>query len=357
MLASMLMASAQEAVKVVGGDAQHTGITYSLPKTQVKIVATAQCTQIKAGVYAQFAEKLLGITNAPLADETRWEICGVTLEPIAVPDESKTFHLNCYDKTISPKFYLTSEGGLWSVNKEPIMVAPVSESAEKPEVSEKTADEAEPTTSLVLTPADVLSEELLKAGSKAKQAEIAARQIFRIRESRMDLLTGDVDNLPADGASYQLVLNNLKAQEDAYLQLFMGTTVTTTTTREFMFFPIQKVNAVLFRFSRHFGFVDADDLSGQPFNVQVEVLEDKTQVPEQRDAKGRVIPTPAGVAYTVPGKVRVNLVFAQKVLGKQELQVGQLGHVEYLPAAQFINKKAPKSAQFNTQTGALISFE
>ena len=50
-----------------------------------------------------------------------------------------------------------------------------------------------------VTDASVFSEELLMAGSTAKQAEVAAKQIYRIRESRMNILTGDADNLPPDG--------------------------------------------------------------------------------------------------------------------------------------------------------------
>lgn len=347
MLATMLSASAQQAVKVVGGDAQHTGITYTLPKTGVKIVASAQCKVVKAGIYAQFAEKLLGITDAPQYDETAWTMPGVRLEPLAVADTSKTFHLYCFDRVVSPKFYLTPEGNLWSVNKEPEVKSVIET------VEESAADNA----SLTLTPVNVMSEELLKAGSKAKQAEIAARQIFRIRESRLNLLTGEVDNLPADGASFQLVLDNLKAQEDAYMQLFMGTTTLTTTQREFVCFPSAASKEVLFRFSRHFGFVDADDLSGQPFQLTVTVLDDNTKVPVLHDAKGRVLPTPVGVAYNVPGKVAIALEYGGETLGKQELQVAQLGHIEYLPATQFVDKKAPKAAQFNTQTGGLVSFE
>lgn len=39
-----------------------------------------------------------------------------------------------------------------------------------------------------VTDASVFSEELLMAGSTAKQAEVAAKQIYRIRESRMTSL-------------------------------------------------------------------------------------------------------------------------------------------------------------------------
>ena len=61
--------------------------------------------------------------------------------------------------------------------------------------------------------ASVLSEELLMAGSTAKQAEVAAKQIYRIRESRLNILTGEADNLPPDGDAMKLVIEQLEQQE------------------------------------------------------------------------------------------------------------------------------------------------
>ena len=48
------------------------------------------------------------------------------------------------------------------------------------------------------------------AGSTAKQAEVAAKQIYRIRESRLNILTGEADNLPPDGEAMKLVIQQLE---------------------------------------------------------------------------------------------------------------------------------------------------
>ena len=58
------------------------------------------------------------------------------------------------------------------------------------------------------------------AGSTSRQAEVAAKQIYRIRESRLDILTGEADNLPPDGDAMKLVIQQLEAQEQALSQLF-----------------------------------------------------------------------------------------------------------------------------------------
>lgn len=64
-----------------------------------------------------------------------------------------------------------------------------------------------------MTDASVFSEELLMAGSTAKQAEVAAKQIYRIRESRLNILTGEADNLPPDGEAMKLVIQQLRSKK------------------------------------------------------------------------------------------------------------------------------------------------
>lgn len=339
----------QEVTRVHVGDNQNYGITYNLPATSIHIKADAVCKIVKAGVFAQYAEKYLGLTDVPMEDEITWSLENVLMTSEAVTDTSRSYHITFNEKLPLPTFELKG-GCLLSVKSADVLLQ-----TEPTKVSQISSDEPSETTSQEeLHAVNVMSEELLKAGSKSKQAEIAARQIFRIRESRLNLLTGDVDNLPADGASFQLVLDNLKAQEDAYMELFTGVVSVSTAQRECDFRPVGEGNAVLFRFSRHYGFVDADDLSGEAVKLSVTISDDKRSVPVLLDAKGKPKPVPTGIAYTVPGKANVSLSFKGKTLKQEEYEMGQFGHVEFLSSALFTNKKAPASAQFNPLTGALI---
>lgn len=344
-LLGMLPLSAQEVQRIQVGNNQDYGITYQLPATQLLVHAEAVCTQVKAGVFAQYAEKYLGITDAPMEDLTTWEISSVQLTAKAVADSARTYHVNFNEKLPMPVFYL-NQGMLLSINRQPSQTEPEMVAAE-----EVAADKSE------LHATQVMNEELLKAGSKAKQAEIAARQIFRIRESRLNLLTGEVDNLPADGASFQLVLDNLQAQESAYMELFVGVKTVTSAQRDFVYRPVGEGNTVLFRFSKHFGFVDADDLSGEPYKLAVTVTEDKRTVPVLLDAKGKPKPMGTGIAYTVPGRAHVTLSYKNQKLAQGDWQMGQFGHVEFLSSLHFTNKKAPASAQFDPMTGAITLYQ
>jgi len=78
-----------------------------------------------------------------------------------------------------------------------------------------------------------LSEETLMATNLAKKAESVAKQIYHIREIRMNILAGEAEHIPADGQSMQLVLDELKKQEKALTSMFVGKTTTKTHRKSF----------------------------------------------------------------------------------------------------------------------------
>lgn len=339
---------AQQVRKVAIDESTGFGITYSLPQTEIVITVKATCTKIKAGIYAPFAEKYLGMTDAPQEDCTKWEIESIALESAARPDISRTYHIEIPDRGTVPTFYLTEGGCLWSINEAP---RPITTDSQElvPEESSKNG----------LAPVQVMNEELLKAGSKSKQAEIASRQIFRIRESRLNLLTGEVDNLPADGASFQLVLDNLEAQEKAYLALFNGEKEMKTVVRKFQVIPSDAVEKeILFRFSSHYGFADVDDLGGEPLLMSLSILEDNRMEPVPVDPKAKKKTAERqGIAYLLPGKANISLQFRGKNMISEDFQLGQFGRVEQLPATRFSDKKNPVKAIFNPNTGGITIYE
>jgi len=339
---------AQQVRKITMDEQTGFGITYNLPQTEIVVTVEATCTKVKAGIYAPFAEKYLGMADVPQEDYVNWEIKKIGMETAARPDTSKTYHIEMSDRGAAPIFYLTEEGCLWSINSEPEPVV-----VDSPDLA------AEESAKKELNPVQVMNEELLKAGSKTKQAEIAARQIFRIRESRLNLLTGEVDNLPADGASFQLVLDNLEAQEKAYLTLFDGEKETKTVVRRFRMIPSEPVEKeILFRFSSYYGFTDVDDLGGEPFFISLSILEDNRMEPVPVDPKAKKRTAERqGIAYLRPGKATLSLQFRGKNMGTEDFQLGQLGRVEQLPANRFTDKKNPVKAIFNPNTGAITVYE
>lgn len=347
-------AMSQEVQQVSIGDNMNFGITYTLPKTGFLITVNTTYTQNAAGQYAAFAEKFLGLDNVLLEDDFRWEIESATIECIARPDTSRSFHIDFSEKAALPTFYFTKERSLWSINQKPEVKKPVV----TPSVKEN-ADESR----LEVSASDLLTSEILKAGSKVKQAEMLAREIFSIRESRTLLIKGEADNMPGDGASLQLMLDNLNAQEQALMTLFEGETVVTHKQFTLEYFPEKAVEKeVLFRLSELLGYLDKDDLAGAPCYINVAITEDNRmmEVDDKAAKKSGMFGSKSGekgLAFCVPGKARVRLFTLDKTLAECEVDMAQFGHVEQLPASKFTDKKKPTSALFVPETGAIRIFE
>lgn len=53
-------------------------------------------------------------------------------------------------------------------------------------------------------------------------AELVAKEIYNIRESKNALVRGQADNMPKDGAQLKLMLDHLDEQEQAMTEMFSG---------------------------------------------------------------------------------------------------------------------------------------
>ena len=328
LLAGLLLSfSAVAQTKVVKANAVKAndyGVAYSLPKTELVVDAEVTKVTCKAGPYYQYAEKYLGVKKVITDDEVYYELGKVKLVNRGVPDKNNTYMVSFKPGTVAPYAYLTEEGLLCSINAE-----------YTPDSTKEADNAAKKAKKAVATDASVFSEELLMAGSTAKQAEVAAKQIYRIRESRMNILTGEADNLPPDGQAMQLVIEELEAEH-------YEVTVEPTGDLE---------KEILFRFSEHLGVVDADDLGGQPVYMNLKAIERAPQLdPKEAEKKEKSL---KGIVYNVPGKAGIEIFTSRKSLYKGEAQITQFGTQEALAPVMFEDKKAPVKVYFYPETGAI----
>lgn len=339
LLLGLPLAAQTKVVKKNAVKANNFGITYSLPKTSLIVEAEVTKVTCKAGPYYQYAEKYLAVQDAIAEDAVYYELGKVRLINRGVPDPDNTYIVEFKPGTVAPYAYLTEDGLLCSINTEYV---PAEEKAEKKAVAAKQGAAQN----------SVLSEELLMAGSTARQAEVAAKQIYRIRESRMDILTGEADNLPPDGEAMKLVIQQLEAQEQTLSHLFTGTTEKTTDLYEVSIIPSDELDKeVIFRFSKQLGIVDADDLGGAPVYMNLIATERAPQLdPKEAEKKEKSL---KGIIYNVPGKAKVEITMGKRILYKGEAQITQFGTQEGLAPVMFEDKKAPVKISFYPETGAI----
>lgn len=320
--------------------ANNFGITYSLPKTSLVVEATMNKIVCKAGPYYKYADKYLGIKDVITEDKTYYELTGIKLLNKGIPNPDNTYIVEFKQGTVAPYAYLTEDGLLCSINAEytpPTITEVASDNVQNGSVSSTTS---------------VLSEELLMAGSTAKQAEVAAKQIYRIRESKLNILTGDADNLPPDGEAMKIVIKQLEDQEKTLTNMFIGTKQTEVLDYDVTIVPQDDLDKeVIFRFSPQLGILDADDLGGAPVYMTLKATE-KAPVLDEKEAEKKE-KSLKGIVYNIPGKADVVITMDKRTLFKGEVQITQFGSKEGLAPVMFEDKKAPVKVLFYPETGAI----
>jgi hypothetical protein len=314
-------------------------VYYSLPKTMVEVEVEVTKTVQQAGPYYKYSERYLALKDVIPEDKTSYSITDVKVHAKAIADASKSF-------SISPnENYLISvdkNGIITGVNmeKEKNMPQPPFSFGKKEEKHpEAKAEKSDFYSNMVLT------EEQLAANSTAKMAELAAKQIYRIRENRIALLSGENDKMPADGESLKLMLKGMDKMEKSLVELFAGKKIVAVEKKSFMIDPSSDVkNQVLCRLSSINGLVAADDLSGGPVYISVTTVKNQTPT---IDAKQKEV-----LYYTLPGSAKIIVTQDKETLAEKEIPVAQLGSLQAIPFSLF--KKEKMSVQYNPKTGAVV---
>lgn len=342
LIANTMAAQTEVTVGVMHG--KDYGVTYMLPRTELEIVINATRHTYTPGEFCRYADRYLRLSDVSGEAGEYWTLDNVRLRPAGVPDKDKVYFVKLKDKTTAPLMELTEDGIVRSIN------LPFSGDRPRKGAPARTDDERERT----VDPRRFLTEEILMAGSTAKMAELVAKEIYNIRESKNALLRGEADNTPQDGEQLKLMLDNLNLQERAMTEMFSGKVTEDPQTITIRITPREMKDEVAFRFSRKLGVVDKDDLAGEPFYLSITDLGTVPRPAAEEGGKNKK--GLEGVAYNVPGRAQVTLVQGNETLFDDELPITQFGGIEYLAPVLF-NKNTVTKVQFDTTTGGLLKIE
>lgn len=318
------------------------GVTYFLPQTVIDITIEAEKVTYTPGQFCNYANKYLrlqGISNAP---ETYWEIKDVVARTNGIPDPQKGYTIRLKEKTVAPLVELTPDGILVSINREK------ESTTVKPQDAPKEKE-------LHIDPKDILGEEILTATSTAKMAELVAKEIYSIRESKNAIIRGQAENMPKDGESLKIILRNLEAQDEALTNMFKGTINREKRTIALRLTPGEENcnKLILFRFSKKLGIVSSDDLSGAPIYYDLENLYPLTVQEESTGKKGKKL---QGVVCNIPGKARFKVYNNQEIFFEEEFPIAQFGQTDILSNDLF-NKTTSTRVTFDPATGAVLKID
>ena len=334
-----LSALAQTQVTEFNPGLTANGVNYALPKTAIKVDVNAIKVVYTPGEFAKYADRYLHVKNVKEDPSTKWSMTGLSVYLEGVPDTTKMFTVKLKDKTVAPLVQLADNGILMAVNTRTDM-----ETHELP---------ASRSTNHKLESRQYLTEDILAATTLAKMAQLTALEILDIRESKNAIKRGQVESMPKDGASLKIVLDQLDAQEEALTQLFVGYSDTTYISKTYIVVPTKEADKrVFFRFSQKLGFVDADDLAGEPYYLSIKDLH-TVVLPNEKDVVKRKI---EGLVYNMPSMTKITISNMQRNLYERELPIAQFGTIDTLSPTLF-NKGATTKLTLNPATGAIVHLD
>ncbi|MGM9837784.1 MAG: DUF4831 family protein [Paludibacteraceae bacterium] len=316
-------------------------LVYYMPETQLVFDVEYTEETLEAGPFFLFAEKYLGTDDVIQEDQTLYTLTDIQAKTRTVPDLTRAYKVTP-EKGISLQLLsLTDKGLLYGYN------------VGRYYAPKKPKETPETTTKPRVRRPDImpLMEEQIAAATLKAKAEGAAKQIYRIRETRMYILSGEVDNAPADGKAMELVLKELDKQERKLTELFTGKRTIKRLHQTFTYIPTKSEEVALFYFSGEKGITTQEDASGTPVLLTIAAHK---QVMTAGGSIGKKAPHPSQIYYNLPGSADYAINYEDRLLVERSLPIAQFGIS--VPLARDLFTDTPmKKIYFNTKTGNIQS--
>lgn len=340
-LAAMLMIGSQTNAQLVLEN--EAAVVYYMPKNELAITLHYTVVDEEPGIFYQYAKRYLGAKQVITEAKRSYVLTHVSTKLLTSADTKRAYKITAGQGLKEQLISLSEDGRLLGYNvglenaTEPLLFSGKAE----PYCTEE--EELMP-----------LLEEQFVASSTAKMAEGAAKLIYRIRETRLNLLAGEVEHVPADGKSMELVLAELDKQEQALVELFVGKKKISSGSQTLSYMPEKCVyDAVLCRFSLHSGVVSADDLSGEPVYISVDATKEMVQPLVEENSKA---PALSQLYYNLPGEAEVVLKYKGEEWMHAHYQIAQLGVAIPMAKQLFTGKDIPM-IRLNPETGNILLIE
>lgn len=312
----------------------------------------------EAGPYSRYAEKYLGTTDVITVNSQKAEIISVSVRPRSKADLSRPVKINAEDGANMQLLHILDNGILYGYNLPSYAQASTEDAGVSPAVrippanhcpgaqAVSPANQDKPKQPIVLP----LLEEQLKVSTPAQKADAVAKLIYRIREAKMYLLSGEIENAPADGDGLEIALKELNKQEKQLVQLFTGKRSKKTVVKTVQYLPTKSEEKPLLYFSLENGITAEEDASALPIVLNFIA---RKQVPApaiQTKKNDKKAPVPSPLLYNLPGAGIYTISYDGAMLLEGTLPVAQFGIAVPLAQSLFGGGKLPK-IYFDTETG------
>ena len=315
-------------------------LVYYAPKTLVSIDFSYKVETHEVGMFAEFAEAMLGVDDGVTDHQTIFRLTNAHIGTRTVTDFSRPHKVDAEQGM--PLLLSIDEKGLLTGYNLPADV-------DKAKKKAQDRKEAKPKT----LPVHVypFPEEVMEAATPLAQAHAVAKQIFHLRETKMYLLSGEVEHAPADGAAMKLVLDELDRQEQSLTELFVGKKSERIEHKQVLLDPEQE--EMLLFFSSENGFTDAENIDADTIRVSVALQrqELKSSGDGKKKKKGAEL---SQIVYNLLGSGDVKIEFDGHVMAERKIPVAQAGIDVPLPMSLFTGAELPV-IRINEKTGNIES--
>ncbi len=318
-------------------------IVYALPETRVYAVVTIKEERKTPGELWQYAQRYLGVDTPIDKAQTKFTLETVVIGTYGVPSDSLRYSVEFKRNSSATNVTLTNNNLLLAIN------SPGTEYNDIPQESvESGIADSRPSTLQSLSP------EYIQATSMGRKAKIAAEEIYRLRESRTAIISGESEQPFPDGNAMKIAIDGLDRSERNLTERFTGKMETIIHKRLVVDLdPTVEGRRVAFRFSSEEGLLPVDDLRGEPVYMVVKVT-DQAPLLDEKEQKKKERQLRNGVVYNVPGEAMVQITDNRgRVLVSRTLAVAQLGTQEALESDLFTNNKVLTSVVFHQSTGGI----
>jgi len=321
-------------------------LVYYSPKTAVILDFSYTVEKQEPGIYTAYAESMLGATDIVKEAKTTY-----TIQDVRIGTTTTTDYTRPHKVVAEPGFPL-----LLSLNEKNLLVGynlPPNDDRKAPKNSPKSTCSHPKNASASLTVP--YPEEVLKATTPSARAHAIVKQIMHIRETRMYLLSGEVEHAPADGQAMKQVLDELGKQEAQLTALFIGKKSSRTEHKHVQFEPGNEPQR--WYFSEENGFTDAENIDAQMIEAKVSLhAQQLTAAPAVEDKKKKKEPVTVNsqLVYNLPGTGEVKVQYNGETLAERTIQIAQLGVDVPLAKDLFTGETLPVIV-VSEKTGNIVS--
>lgn len=313
-------------------------LTYSLPSTTIVVEVEAVQEKFFAGPYARYAEKYLGI-KARQKNETTYQITMLNLKPLVEADQNRRFSIPVKKSAVDATFLKLSSQGLISMadgtfGDATVWRFPKSGKGDFAErgVSSNLKSESATLYRNQKTESEynriAVQQNMVVEKTQEQKAAEAAEMIIRLREQRLQIVTGDTD-ATYSGEAMGAAIEEMTRLEKEYMSLFVGYSDFQEQKMSFDITPSAERESqmyVAFRISDTAGLVPADNLSGKPVVMEI-VPQNVTDSQVTEEVKSK-LPL---VHYLVPAICTVRVKEGADILIQSRIPVYQLGREGSMP--------------------------